>query len=156
MGAAGAVLELVREVVPEREPDPGVFLTTVAALDALDEQDVDALALLTGFHARLMALAGFAPRLDACGMCGKRPRETQASSFDARSGALACRDCGGAAHRLGADARGRLLRALGPDWVTAVRAPWPRRGLDPAYRAMRAFVEHRLGRELRDPALLFG
>lgn len=154
MGAAGGALELVREVVPEREPDASVYLTTAAAIEAFDDADADPLGLLVCFHARLMALAGFAPRLDACGVCGKRPGRAQASLFDPREGQLVCRACGGATHRLAADARERLARALSPDWIAAAQPPWPRRSVGPAYRAMHAFAEHRLGRALPDNPLL--
>jgi hypothetical protein len=61
-----------------------------------------------------------------------------------------------AASSAGADARRRLARALGPDWLAGAAEPWPRKEADAAYRAIHAFVEHRLGRELRHPALLFG
>lgn len=154
MGAAGAALELVREAVPEHQPDPSVYLTTAAAIEALDAEDAEPLAVLACFHARLMALVGFAPRLDACGVCGKRPGRAQASLFDPREGHLVCRGCGGATHRLAADARERLMRALSPDWIAAAKAPWPRRSVGPAYRAIHAFAEHRLGRALPDNPLL--
>lgn len=154
MGAAGAALELVRETVPEHEAEPSVYAATAAAIEALDVEDVEPLALLTCFHARLMALVGFAPRLDACGVCGKEPGVGQSSLFDPLEGQLVCRACGGATHRLAADARERLTRALGTEWVAAARAPWSRRSLAPAYRAIRAFAEHRLGRALPDNPLL--
>lgn len=154
MGAAGAVLELVRDAVPERETDAPVYLTTAAALEALDVEDAVPLALVTCFHARLLGLLGFALRLDACGQCGRRPESRQASLFDPREGRLVCRACGGASQRISADARARLARALTPSWIAAAAPPWPRRSLGPAYRAMRAFAEHRLGKQLPDPPLL--
>lgn len=157
MGAAGAMLELVRETVPDREADPLAYLTTAAALEAFDAEAVDPLGLLACFHARLMVLGGFSPRLDVCGVCGKRPGRTQSSLFDPREGRLVCRACGGATHRLGAEARERLLRALSPRWVEAAVPPWARGSAGPAYRAMHAFAEHRLGRALPDnPLLLLG
>jgi DNA repair protein RecO (recombination protein O) len=149
MRVAGAALELVRNLVPDAEPDAAVFATVVAMLDTLDREEVDPTALLALFDARMMTLGGFAPRLDACGGCGKQPRATQPARFDPRAGHIVCRDCGSAPEQLDGEARTQLARTLGPDWAAGADGTWNERSRDGALRAMRSFAEHRLGKALR-------
>jgi DNA repair protein RecO (recombination protein O) len=148
MSAGFAALELLRELSAEHQPDPGVFATALELLGALDAAQVAPEQLLLCFEVRLLGQLGFAPRLDQCGQCGKRPRDGQAVLFDPRLGHLSCRGCGGAQHRLSGLVRGELQRAGGPRWVEAAASAWPARELSQAREALRAFVEHRIGRSL--------
>jgi DNA repair protein RecO (recombination protein O) len=148
MGAGYAALELVRELTREDEPVPEVFATTVAMLDALDAQGAQPRPLLVCFMARMMGLSGFAPRLDACGHCGKRPGAEQAALFDPRMGHLVCRACGGASHSLSGRVRALLIHAASDDFRVAAAEPWSPRELGSARDAIRSFVEHRIGKRL--------
>jgi DNA repair protein RecO len=71
LSAAGALLRLCRDLLPERSPDAEVFDALVSMLEALDRADVPPAALQVAFEIRLLALTGFAPLLAACGRCGK-------------------------------------------------------------------------------------
>jgi DNA repair protein RecO (recombination protein O) len=153
MSAGFAALELVRELTPEHDADPGLFGTVLEMLQALDAADIAPEPLSLCFQARMLALVGFAPRLDACGVCGKRPAAAQRAEFDPRAGHLTCRACGGASEQIDGAARVLLQRASGPDWIACARAPWPAADLPGARSALRAFIEHRIGKPLRAAAL---
>lgn len=146
MGAAGAATELLRELTTEGEPDEALFDTAVELLGALDDDAYAPGPTLVCFELRVLALVGFAPRLDACGRCQKRPKSDQSSMFDPEGGALVCRACGSSSHRLSGASRARMSAALGPDWLAAARTTWLARELGRDAAALRAFVEHRLGK----------
>jgi DNA repair protein RecO (recombination protein O) len=156
MRAGFAALELLRELCPEHEPDASVFATAVALLCALDEAPAgaDPERLLSCFEARLLALAGFSPRLDRCGQCGRVAEPGRSALFDARLGHLVCRACGGAPYRLSGVARAWLTRAADEDWIEAAAAPCPSEDFHELRRALRVFIEQRLGRPLTAAALL--
>ncbi len=144
MAVAGGAVELVRMGMPERDPDPVVFATTVALFELVDHAKGALQEALLCFRLRIMAVLGFAPCLDRCGRCGKPAGENRAALFDPLAGHLVCRACGGAGVHLGAETRRRLLQALGPSWRHAV-TPWTSGQLEDARAAVCTFVEHRLG-----------
>jgi DNA repair protein RecO (recombination protein O) len=124
IGAAGAALAVIRERVPEHEPERSVFDATVRFLTALDAGAPPGESLLS-LQIRALALLGFAPTLECCVHCGKTPAPGRAASFDAARGGIVCRDCGG----------GRLVLSAASlrRWV-AIQAstelpvePWPDR-----------------------------
>jgi DNA repair protein RecO (recombination protein O) len=154
MGVGFAALELVRELVPEREADPAPLQLSVALLDALDEVDAPSARLLVCFEARLLSLCGFAPQLLQCGLCGRSPGESQAAEFDPHNGHLVCRQCGGASHHLAGPMRAALQLATGPDWLAAAHGPWAPLAASQAHAALRLFAEHRIGKALEADSLL--
>jgi DNA repair protein RecO (recombination protein O) len=122
IGAAGAAMAVIRERVPDHEPERAVFDAAVRFLSALNEGAPAEEALLC-LQIRALALLGFAPTLDRCVQCGKMPAPGRSASFDAARGGIVCRGCGG----------GRLILSAGGlrRWV-AVQAtselpgrPWP-------------------------------
>jgi DNA repair protein RecO (recombination protein O) len=122
IGAAGAAMAVIRERVPEHEPEPGVFDAAVRFLAALDQGAPAEEALLT-LQIRVLTMLGFSPTLDRCVGCGKVPAQGRAASFDATRGGIVCRACGG----------GRLVLSAGALrlWATVQstteygEAPWP-------------------------------
>ena len=152
MTAAGAALELVREVMPERTPDPSVFACTIAMFDALSQEALATAPLALAFRAHVMGLAGFAPRLSACGVCGKRPARGQAAELDPVRGFVVCRACGGAAHRLSGAMRELLICALEEQWLPAQDRVYAKDEIDAAARALHVFIEQRLDRQVRTTA----
>jgi len=94
IGAAGAGMALIRERVPDHEPEPAVFDAAVRFLAALNEGAPAEEALLC-LQIRVLALLGFTPTLDRCVHCGKMPASGRAASFDATRGGIVCRACGG-------------------------------------------------------------
>lgn len=147
LGAAAAGFELLRALATEGQPDPALFATTVAFLQVLDHGPAEPRALALAFWLRALTLAGFAPSLGACGVCGKRPGAGQAALFDPRSGRIVCRSCGGAPERLSGAAREAMQLALGPDWYEAP-GRLPAAELAAFERTVRSFVEARIERPL--------
>lgn len=147
MGAAARGFELLRALVHEGEADPALFATTLTFLTVLERGEADPRALSLVFWLRALTLAGFAPGLGACGVCGKSPRPGQASMFDPRSGRIVCRACGGASERLSGAARDALQLALGADWYDAA-GQLPGVELPTLERAVRTFAEARIERAL--------
>jgi DNA repair protein RecO (recombination protein O) len=147
LGAASSAFELLRALVSEGQADPGLFTTAVTFLQVLDHGAVEPRALSVAFWLRALTLAGFAPGLQACGVCGKRPGSGQAALFDPRSGRIVCRACGGASERLSGEVREAMQLALGPDWYEAPGRVPPAE-LAALERAVRSFVEARIERPL--------
>jgi DNA repair protein RecO (recombination protein O) len=124
IGSAGAAMAVIRERVPDHEPEPAVFDAAVRFLEALNESAPAKEALLC-LQIRVLTILGFAPTLDRCVHCGKVPAFGRAASFDATRGGIVCRACGG----------GRLILSAGAlrRWVLIQSTnelpeqPWPER-----------------------------
>lgn len=156
MSAGYAALELVRELSADHEVDDAIFDLALELLEALDAERCQPPALLVCFEARLLAIAGFAPLLDACGHCGKQANPGQRARFDAASGHLVCGACGGSA--IGKDvlsgaARAALMHAARGAFQEAA-GMLQAADIGAARYAMRTLTEHRIGRELAADALL--
>jgi DNA repair protein RecO (recombination protein O) len=150
VSAGYAGLELIRELTPEHEADDAIFDLGLELLDALDAERSAPSALLVCFEARLLAIAGFAPMLGACGHCGKQAKATQRARFDAAHGHLVCASCGGAAtgvDMLSGAARSALMHAAEGAFQEAADM-LQAADLAAARYAMRSLTEHRIGREL--------
>jgi DNA repair protein RecO (recombination protein O) len=68
-GYAALLLEIVMEMVPEGEPQPGLFELIREALAQLSN-DKDSLNVTLLFMFRFLDLMGYLPALDTCGICG--------------------------------------------------------------------------------------
>jgi DNA repair protein RecO (recombination protein O) len=122
IGAAGAAMAVIRERVPDHEPEPLVFDAAVRFLDALHEGAPPEECLLS-LQIRVLNVLGFAPTLDQCVACGKIPAPGRAASFDAARGGIVCRACGGGRLVLSS---GSLLRwAAVQSTVEYPETPWP-------------------------------
>jgi len=122
IGAAGAALAVIRERVPDHEPEPVVFDVAVRFLAALDS-GAPAEETLLSLHIRVLALLGFAPTLDRCVICGKSPPVGRSASFDAGRGGIVCRACGGGRLVLCSGALRRWAMVQASSEFPAV--PWP-------------------------------
>jgi DNA repair protein RecO (recombination protein O) len=148
MTTAGAMLGLVRELSAEEVSDPDGFDETVQLLAALDAREVSERTLAVCFQLQQLARAGFSPRLEVCGVCGKAPPPARATDFDARRGYIVCQACGGGAYRLRASTREAWMTAAQGDFLGAAALEWTPEDLDIARRALEAFIAHRLEREV--------
>jgi DNA repair protein RecO (recombination protein O) len=122
IGAAGDAMALIRERVPEHEPEPRVFDAAVRFLDALDRGAPPEDALLS-LQIRVLTILGFAPTLDRCVACGKVPARGRAASFDASRGGIVCRACGGGRLVLSANAMRRWVAVQST--MEYSEEPWP-------------------------------
>jgi len=124
--AASAIVETAERLTPvEREPSLRLFQLTLGALRALADGTHASTLVLDAYLLRGMALAGWAPALTACAVCGT-PGPHRA--FSVPAGGSVCPDCRppGAAHP--ALATIDLMSALSRgDWAVADAA-------DPASR----------------------
>lgn len=142
MEAAGALLRLARDLVPERVPDLTAYEALCQMLVALDRPELSAKALLVTSQIHLLAVTGFAPLLSACALCGKLPGEGRPALFDPARGGIVCRACGGGPERLSAGVRARLLCAQEGGVEEAVEAGWSEPELREAERLVSRFVKH--------------
>jgi len=101
-----AMLETAEKFTPvEKEPAMRQFLLLVGGLRALAEGAHDPRLILDAYLLRSLAVAGYAPALDECAVCGTRvagPDEPQgtvsstalrAFAFAIGAGGLVCRSC---------------------------------------------------------------
>ncbi|MDW8360805.1 MAG: DNA repair protein RecO [Myxococcales bacterium] len=129
MRCAGAALEACREIVAPRDPDRRLFEAATQMLEAMQGEGAPVLETLLAFCSRLTALAGLAPRLDACGRCGRVAPERGAARFDPALGALLCSRCGHGPILLSAATRAMLQGACSGTWTRSVQP------LEPTERA---------------------
>ncbi len=122
IAAAGAALAVIRERVPDHEPEPAVFEAAVALLAGLD-RGAPAEEALICLQIRVLDILGFAPTLDRCVHCGKVPEPGRAASFDAARGGIVCRACGGG--RLVLSARALRRWAAVQSTSELPEQPWP-------------------------------
>jgi len=120
--AASAIVETAERLTPEEgEPTPRLFQLTLGALRALAAREHLATLVLDAYLLRAMAVAGWAPALAACAVCGTPGRHP---AFSVPAGGCVCGDCRppGAAHP--APAALELMAALATgDWAVADTAP---------------------------------
>ncbi|MEN3612851.1 DNA repair protein RecO [Plantactinospora sp. ZYX-F-223] len=124
--AASAIAETAERLTPvEREPSLRLFQLTLGGLRALADGEHASTLVLDAYLLRGMGLAGWAPALVACAVCGTPGRH---GAFSVPAGGCVCPDCRppGAAHP--APATLDLMAALASgDWPTADAASSPHR-----------------------------
>jgi DNA repair protein RecO (recombination protein O) len=125
--AACAIAETAERLTPEEgEPSRRLFLLTLGAIRAIALAEHAAPLVLDAFLLRAMAVAGWAPALSGCAVCGT---PGQHRAFSVPAGGSVCGDCRppGAAHP--APAALALMAALASgDWPVAdAAAPAARR-----------------------------
>ena len=133
IAAAGAALAVIRERVPDHEPEPAVFDAAVDFLGALDGGAPAEEALLCT-QIRVLDILGFAPMLDRCVHCGKVPERGRSASFDAARGGIVCRACGGGRLVLSAAALRRWVAVQSTSELPA--EPWPTAERDQIHDAL--------------------
>ena len=101
-----AMLETAEKFTPvEKEPAMRQFLLLVGGLRALGEGEHDPRLILDAYLLRSLAVAGYAPALDECAVCGTRVADPdgqpgavssaalRAFAFAIGAGGLVCRSC---------------------------------------------------------------
>lgn len=82
--------ELTETLTGEELPAPEILSLLLNSLYALDQLQKPLPLVKAVFELKLMALAGYEPRLEACAVCGCEPREPR---FHLKQGALHCPGC---------------------------------------------------------------
>ena len=83
--------QLLETVSDEDMPNPAILALGLNALYLLSQGKGDSRRIKAAFEMRLMTLAGFAPMLDACHVCGRT--DPQAPRLELNEGTICCRDC---------------------------------------------------------------
>jgi DNA repair protein RecO (recombination protein O) len=122
--SASAVAETAERLTPvEQEPSLRLFQLTLGALRALAVAEHAATLVLDAYLLRAMGLAGWAPALAECAVCGTRG---QHRAFSVPAGGGVCPDCRppGAAHPAPATLDLMVALAAG-DWRVADASELP-------------------------------
>ena len=94
--AGVAMLETAERFTPEeRQPAQRQFLLLVGGLRALGEGEHGARLVLDAFLLRSLAVAGYAPALEECAVCGSPEVSADGAprAFAIAAGGLTCRSC---------------------------------------------------------------
>ncbi len=110
----GYACELVRELVPPRQPEPDVFELLVTFFAALEAAPARAETLRI-FELRLLDTLGLRPSLDACVACGTDELGAGGDVLDVRRGGVVCAHCHGHGRPLSDDVRRALVAAQALD-----------------------------------------
>lgn len=90
--ALGSYFAQVAETLCEQaQPEPEILALTLNALHALDRMALPLTLVKTAFEWKAMALAGYEPMLDRCGVCGCE--EPDSPCIHLGEGVLHCRGC---------------------------------------------------------------
>lgn len=82
--------ELTEALTPEEVPAPEVLSLLLNALHVLEATDRPLKLVKAAFELKLMALAGYEPRLERCAVCGREPEQPR---FHLNQGVLHCPGC---------------------------------------------------------------
>ena len=91
MAAGAQMVNLIKSIMPERDPHPTIFDTLLGGLQALEEQKDPGMCSLL-FQILVLGHAGFRPQTDHCAGCNAT-LEKSAAQFSPKSGGLVCRTC---------------------------------------------------------------
>jgi DNA repair protein RecO (recombination protein O) len=93
-GLAGFLCELIRELVPPRDPHPAVFDLLLETFQWLEGRGpVEEVGPI--FQWKMFKLAGYGLPLDVCPACGRSGDDIHEAFFCFRRAALVCRPCRG-------------------------------------------------------------
>ncbi len=144
-----ALLEVVDQLAPEREPVPHLYRMLVGARRTLAERPSP--LVVPAFYWKLLAAEGLRPELDRCVACGA---DATLVAFDLDQGGALCRSCrSGVA--VSPSALALLRQVLGGRLHEALAEPPSAATAEVAHLATAA-VEHHLERRLRAVAMFEG
>lgn len=146
---ASYAVEAARELCREGEEAGALFRILTGHLRALEDRGPNP-EDRAAFELAALAAAGYAPRLLACGTCGRRPGPGTRWALSPAAGGLVCDGCGGASeHPLSPGAVASLSAVAG-----AIPPARPAVTFTPAVRAevhgaLPAYLEGVIGKGLR-------
>lgn len=92
--AAFYLVDLVRQFIPERSPDPKAYFLLKESLEALDrDRQRPVPDIVLHFEYRLLELSGYSPHLGKCLSCGRPRSREEKFYFVYREGGIFCADC---------------------------------------------------------------
>ena len=138
--------ELLDTVCAEESPDTPALQLALNALYALSRGIYGAEQVKSVFELRLMCLEGFAPQVDACGVCGRADMAEQ--MFSPASGTAHCRSCAalteGASVALDTESLAAMRHIVGAPPKREFSFVIPEASMGRLSRACEAFVRHQL------------
>jgi DNA repair protein RecO (recombination protein O) len=142
-----ALLEVIDQLTPDREPVPELYRMLVGAMRTLATSASE--LVVPAFYWKLLAAEGVRPELDRCVSCGSAEALV---AFDLGEGGVLCRSC---RQGVGLSPGGLALlrQVLGGQLQAALAASPSPASTEVAQLATRA-MEHHLERRLRAVALL--
>lgn len=91
LSLASFLAEVTEVLAGEGQPDPALLSVALNCLHALDKLSVPLAQVKTAFEWRTMALAGYEPQIEQCGVCFReQPNEPQ---FHLGAGTVHCAAC---------------------------------------------------------------
>ena len=150
MSAGSLILELVRELVQESDPDPRLFDLVTEALGTLSkthESNPDTVALCVLL--RVLALSGFAVGVNKCIACDRKVPAGKRVLFDIGRGGVVCRDCGGGPINLSAGAANAFMVLSQSTIQEAAILDFKHKYLVEVEETLDDFITFHLGRPLK-------
>ena len=144
----GYACEVVRELIPPRQPEPEIFELLVTFFAALEAAPARAETLRI-FELRLLDALGLRPQLEACVACGSDELGAIGDVLDVRRGGVVCAHCHGHGRPLVDDVRRAHVDAQALDLQAAAAfalAPSVNAG---AREALGAIIIDHVGRPLK-------
>ena len=102
--------ECLDAFAPEEEPEPGLLQLGLNCLFALSQEKYEPLLVKAAIEIWLMCLAGYAPELSGCAVCGREAPESPV--FCMENGSLCCGNCRSASMGAYAELDSAALSAL--------------------------------------------
>jgi DNA repair protein RecO (recombination protein O) len=151
---ASYLTELANEATREREPQPDLFDLLDGGFDVLASdvwRDGDASrrdGWLAAYEMKLLVLAGYRPRLDACAECGL---EKNRYRFRPREGSVLCLECAGDDGIPVSSGTTRLLEASLETGIEELAefCAFTAIQVEEARRMLAVFIQWQLGKELK-------
>lgn len=145
------LLGVCEATVQSGEPDQELFMLLLHTLSRLTFTDQEWRPLLAGFLLHFSACEGFKPRLEHCVRCGERLGDSGSLYFDSAEGGLCCHACHTPGQTAVSQAQARWMREMllkgSALWVNTPECYAP-------YALLRAYVESRLGKQVKSGAML--
>lgn len=90
---ASYFVEVTEALAEEGQPDPGLLAVTLNCLHALDKLNLPLSQVKAAFEWRSMALAGYEPQIERCGVCFReQPQQPHIHLGEGTVHCAACRD----------------------------------------------------------------
>ena len=144
----GYACEVVRELIPPRQPEPEIFELLVTFFAALEAAPARAETLRI-FELRLLDALGLKPQLEACVACGSVELGAAGDVLDVRRGGVVCAHCHGHGRPLVDDVRRALVDAQALDLHGAAAFALPAAVNAGAREALGAIIVDHVGRPLK-------
>jgi DNA repair protein RecO (recombination protein O) len=138
------LVELCRELIREKEPQPELFQSAVGYLALLETRAAGPTSLIA-FELSALSIAGLRPRFDACAICGGAP--VGELVFDPDHGGVVCEACR-ARTRGGRRISAELCEGLARIQL-GERLPLSPELRERARELLNLFISHQLGKSLK-------